>query len=156
MSNSKKIKSKRRHRVARNRKQRSQGKPVVVDIESGPFTDALSYAEIGTRTHQDIERVLTGHYHIGDAHGAMDYMQLMAYASMMPPDCTLAIYGGDLIHEMPVHEGAYDVAVLHKLQEDMNDAIARAMSPSMGWNTVRDPRRNPVTGQIRPVINDDE
>lgn len=143
MSNSKKIKSKRRHRVARNRKQRSQGKVITVDIESCPWR--------------------YGHSHIGDTHAAMGtrvHQQLEAYATMagIPAHEVAIIVGGDIIHEAMVHApgDTYDANILTKLQEDMDDAIARAMAPSMNWSTVRDPRRNPITGQIRPVINDED
>lgn len=108
---------------------------------------------LGTKMHQDIERILTGHYHIGDTHAAMNE-QLMAYATMLPA-ADVMIYGGDLIHGCTgAHE--YSGEVLRKAQAHLDDMVAKAMAPSMGWNTVRDRRRDPVTGRIRPVINDDE
>lgn len=68
----------------------------------------------------------------------------------------VVIHGGDLIHHMPVDRSAYDISAAREHIADFNKMIAEAMSPRIDWSTVRDVRRDPVTGRIRPWFNDED
>lgn len=137
--------------MSKRKKPRHKIKPFAISPET---VERMSATELGTKMHQDIERILSGHYHVGDMHGAMNE-QLMAYATMLPA-ADVMLYGGDLIHGCTSTGHEFDLTKAETLIEEFNKALAKAMAPSMNWSTLRDPRRNPVTGRIKPVINDDE
>jgi hypothetical protein len=111
--------SKRARKVRARR--RAQAKIMcAIDYEVRNMT-AL---ELGTRVHQEIERVMTGHYHVRDHHIGEGHEQVMAYASMVPGCEIEIIMGGDLVHhkverppvgEQSIYNLGYDnPATLHK------------------------------------------
>lgn len=64
--------------------------------------------EFGTRVHQNIETLMSGHWHVGDSHPGQDE-QLMAYATMAGVDTVMVIHGGDIVQHVPVHVGEFDI-----------------------------------------------
>ena len=69
--------------------------------------------EIGTRMHQKIEEVMTGHYHIGDSHVGHkplgNHDQLMAYGRLAGLETVMIMHGGDIVQHIPVHVGEFDL-----------------------------------------------
>lgn len=122
MSTSKQNRAKRRVRRARHKKVRQF--PITVDIET-----RMSVMELGTRMHQEIEKVMSGHYHVGDAHAGMPHgpsEQVMAYARAAGIDEVMVIHGGDLIHEVPMHVGTYDI---RRARAAMDEFMASLTKP---------------------------
>jgi hypothetical protein len=117
MSTSKQNRAKRR--VARARHKKVRQFPITVDIEC-----RMSAAELGTRMHQEIEKVMIGHYHVGDSHIGGPSEQVMAYARLAGIDEVMVISGGDMLHGDGLH-GVNDIyAFDYKLaQEALDDAM---------------------------------
>ena len=89
--------------------------------------------EIGTRMHQKIEEVMTGHYHIGpDTHVGDSHVghkplgnhdQLMAYARMAGLETVMIMHGGDIVQHIPVHVGEFD---MRRARAAMDEFMRRA------------------------------
>lgn len=80
--------------------------------------------------------------------------QLLAYARMAGVTEFMVLHGV-IEHSCPAALKIRGEPV-HKVLTDFHKTIADAMSPRMDWATIGDPRRDAVTGRIRPVVNDDD
>lgn len=98
---------------------------------------ALTAMELGTRMHQEIERVMRNSHCHGDSHIGQGDAQLLAYAHAAGlHEVHAYIAGGDLLH------GDYDVE--------------RLIGHERTLLLVPDLLHDPLTGRIKPTVNDDE
>lgn len=132
---SKQKKRRRMHRAVREAR-RLLGH---VDIESGmgfiTFKNHhhdIGPAEIGTRMHAEIEKVMSGHYHIvGDAH--IGWPLNLYPSAQLGADSIVALDGGDVLQgspfDRPVDYGnAEDRLIMwEKYKQLLDSAITRAL-----------------------------
>ena len=64
--------------------------------------------EFGTRVHQNIETLMSGHWHVGDSHPGQSNEQLMAYGRLAG-ETVMIVHGGDIVQHIPVHVGEFDM-----------------------------------------------